>query len=135
MKIILSTCFLLHCLFNFSQVTIDASLEFNGQLDQNIEIIHPIGKHGFFTYARLKDGERNRYKLTFFSTQFEEINSIEFDSDDKAGNHRILANTDSSEFTFIFSSKSEWFLKTLHVSNGSFVISPFILLPHEYSNL
>lgn len=120
MKIVLLTCFLFHCLFSFSQVTIDSTLEFNGQVDQSIEIIHPIGKHGFFTYARLNEGERNRYRLSFFSAQFEKIKSIDFDWDLKAKNHRILANADSSEFTFIFSSRSEWILETFHLRDASF---------------
>jgi hypothetical protein len=143
MKLILTTCILALNTLAFGQLTLEGNLEFDSQGDETVQAVYPIGKRGFLAYARINDEETDRYTLTLFSTKLEKGTSLEFDLNIRTKDHGLLVNADSSEFTFIRSSRSEWLIKTFHVdgesftekvhkkTEGSFVPLTFLLLKNK----
>ena len=120
MKLILSTAILFYSLVTFGQIKVEGDLEFPSQGEETVQSVYPVGKRGFLAYAKINDTESDRYTLTLFSPQLEKGNSHEFDLNIRTKDHGLLVNADSTEFTFIRASRSEWMLKTFHVADESF---------------
>lgn len=119
MKKLIALVCIIHAFGLSAQLKVEGDIEFDSQGAETVQAVYPIGKRGFLAYARINDDASARYTLTLFSSKLEKGSSYEFDLNIRTKDHGLLVNADSSEFTFIRSSRSEWLLKTFHVADES----------------
>ncbi|WP_343603793.1 hypothetical protein [Fluviicola sp.] len=140
MKHILTACILLLCLSSFGQLKLEGSLEFDSQGDVTVKSVYPLGKRGFLALALSNESEEQKYQLISFSANLQEETTVEFTMNKRTKNHGMLVNQDSTEFSFLYASRSSWFVKTFSTErqeltekefkkqNASFVPLNFLVL-------
>lgn len=140
MRKILTAGVLLLSFLSFSQLKLEGSLEFDSQGDVTVKSVYPLGKRGFLALALSNESEVQKYQLISFSADLKEETTVEFTMNKRSKNHGLLVNGDSTEFSFLYESRSSWFVKTFNTErqildekefkkqNGSFVPLNFLVL-------
>ncbi len=123
MKIVLTTLIAFLDLIALCQLKTTGVLELNEQPDRINSSIYSLGKRGFLIQSKETDGDTG--ELTFYSAKMEKQVSIPFEAGRYFSHQGVFADADSIRFSFLFSSKSRWKIKTFNTETQTMTDSEY----------
>lgn len=115
MRILLTAfavCFYL-ITYSQSQFWTESSMQLDWMNNKRLLSMHPIGEKGLLLLYN--DSGDKSYKLQLFSTSFQKEKELPLHLDKSWKGLGLFANEDSTEFSFVFASKSSWEIKTFNL--------------------